>query len=199
LRKIDTSTLPHVDIRPQVILLNLLYLKVLIKRDRALLFDAHDTRTSRAQSSFVQDLQAKMQTRQGSAPPYEMQVLDAVLNAVVTQLGHDLECVRGPVASLLAELEENIDRRALRMLLRLSKQASAFEHRARLVRAVLDDILESNDSLATLYLTHNARSVHGPESLSEAESLLESYYAICDEVVQDAQSLTSMIKSTDDM
>ncbi|KHO11703.1 hypothetical protein MAA_10647 [Metarhizium robertsii ARSEF 23] len=202
MRKIDTSNLPHIDIRPTVILLNLLYLKVLIKRDRVLLFDMDGTRTSSVQASFVEDLQTKMRpdrTDGVAPPPYEFEVLDAVLNAVVIELGNELESVRTPVISLLAELEENIDRQKLRMLLKLSKQASAFEHKAKLVRTVLDDILESNDSLSALYLTDNAQNVHGPEDLSEVESMLESYYAICDEIAQDAQSLTSMIKNTDDI
>ncbi|KAK8922728.1 Mitochondrial inner membrane magnesium transporter mrs2 [Metarhizium anisopliae] len=202
MRKIDTSNLPHIDIRPTVILLNLLYLKVLIKRDRVLLFDMDGTRTSSVQASFVEDLQTKMRldrTDGVAPPPYEFEVLDAVLNAVVIELGNELESVRTPVISLVAELEENIDRQKLRMLLKLSKQASAFEHKAKLVRTVLDDILESNDSLSALYLTDNAQNVHGPEDLSEVESMLESYYAICDEIAQDAQSLTSMIKNTDDI
>ncbi|KAK9441588.1 inner membrane magnesium transporter MRS2 precursor [Metarhizium brunneum] len=202
MRKIDTSNLPHIDIRPTVILLNLLYLKVLIKRDRVLLFDMDGTRTSSVQASFVEDLQTKMRpdrTDGVAPPPYEFEVLDAVLNAVVIELGNELESVRTPVISLLAELEENIDRQKLRMLLKLSKQASAFEHKAKLVRTVLDDILESNDSLSALYLTDNAQNVHGPEDLAEVESMLESYYAICDEIAQDAQSLTSMIKNTDDI
>ncbi|KID59922.1 inner membrane magnesium transporter MRS2 precursor, partial [Metarhizium hybridum] len=159
------------------------------------------TRTSSVQASFVEDLQTKMRldrTDGVAPPPYEFEVLDAVLNAVVIELGNELESVRTPVISLLAELEENIDRQKLRMLLKLSKQASAFEHKAKLVRTVLDDILESNDSLSALYLTDNAQNV-GPEDLSEVESMLESYYAICDEIAQDAQSLTSMIKNTDDI
>ncbi|KAL3955082.1 hypothetical protein ACCO45_010645 [Purpureocillium lilacinum] len=68
LRKIDSSNLPHILIRPSAILLNLLHLKVLIKHDRVLLFDVYGSKTSYPQSAFMYDLQGKLQQKPSQDP-----------------------------------------------------------------------------------------------------------------------------------
>ncbi|KAF5009526.1 hypothetical protein F66182_15551, partial [Fusarium sp. NRRL 66182] len=46
LRKIDSSVLPHILVRPSTILISLLHLRVLIKADRVLVFDAYGSADS---------------------------------------------------------------------------------------------------------------------------------------------------------
>ncbi|KAJ2890621.1 inner membrane magnesium transporter MRS2 [Zalerion maritima] len=73
LRKIDSSNLPHILVRPSAILLNLLHLKVLIKHDRVLLFDVYGSKTSYPQSSFMYDLQGKLQQGLGQQQQQQQQ------------------------------------------------------------------------------------------------------------------------------
>ncbi len=82
MRKIDSSNLPHILVRPTAILLNLLHLKVLIKFNRVMLFDGYCPKASYPQSAFMYDLQGKLQQKapqSNGGLPYEFRALEAVL------------------------------------------------------------------------------------------------------------------------
>ncbi|KAK3900185.1 hypothetical protein C8A05DRAFT_17482 [Staphylotrichum tortipilum] len=203
LRKIDSSNLPHILVRPSAILLNLLHLKVLIKHDRVLLFDVFGSTSSYPQSAFMYDLQGKLQQKQSAglnSLPYEFRALEAVLMSVTTELEADFESVRDPVIRVLSELEDDIDREKLRVLLVLSKKVSTFEQKAKLVRDAIEELLEADDDLAAMYLTEKMHDlVRGEDDHTEVELLLESYNKICDEVVQEASNLVSSIRNTEEI
>ncbi|KAK3935601.1 hypothetical protein QBC46DRAFT_397092 [Diplogelasinospora grovesii] len=203
LRKIDSSNLPHILVRPSAILLNLLHLKVLIKHDRVLLFDVYGSKTSYPQSAFMYDLQGKLQQKQAPGAnglPYEFRALEAVLMSVTSELEADFEAVRDPVIRILSELEDDIDREKLRILLVLSKRVSTFEQKAKLVRDAIEELLEADDDLSAMYLTEKAHDlVRGEDDHTEVELLLESYNKICDEVVQEASNLVSSIRNTEEI
>ena len=210
LRKIDSSNLPHILVRPSAILLNLLHLKVLIKYDRVLLFDLYGSQTSYSQHSFMKELQAKLKPVSSSSSssssssaqslPYEFRALEVVLTSVTAALETDFETVREPVMHVLGQLEDDIDRHRLRELLILSKRVSTFEQRAKLVRDAIDELLEAEDDLAAMYLTDRANKiVRGEEDHTEVEMLLESYHKLCDEIVQEAGNLVSGIRNTEEM
>ncbi|KAF7557521.1 hypothetical protein G7046_g6007 [Stylonectria norvegica] len=203
LRKIDSSNLPHILIRPSAILLNLLHLKVLIKHDRVLLFDIYGSKTSYPQSAFMYDLQGKLQQKNPTASgglPYEFRALEAVLTSVTSELEADFESVRDPVMRILSELEDDIDRQKLRVLLILSKRVSTFEQKAKLVRDAIDELLEADDDLAAMYLTEKAHDLYrGMDDHTEVEMLLESYHKLTDEIVQEAGNLVSGIRNTEEI
>ncbi|KID72535.1 Mitochondrial inner membrane magnesium transporter MRS2 [Metarhizium brunneum] len=203
LRKIDSSNLPHILIRPSAILLNLLHLKVLIKHDRVLLFDVYGSKTSYPQSAFMYDLQGKLQqkTAQGSnSLPYEFRALEAVLTSVTSEMEADFEAVREPVMRILSELEDDIDRDKLRILLILSKRVSTFEQKAKLVRDAIEELLEADDDLAAMYLTEKTHDLYrGLDDHTEVEMLLESYHKLTDEIVQEAGNLVSGIRNTEEI
>ncbi|KAL1843940.1 hypothetical protein VTJ49DRAFT_6883 [Mycothermus thermophilus] len=203
LRKIDSSNLPHILVRPSAILLNLLHLKVLIKHDRVLLFDVYGSTSSYPQSAFMYDLQGKLQQKQNAGAnslPYEFRALEAVLMSVTAELEADFEAVRDPVIRILSELEEDIDREKLRILLILSKRVSTFEQKARLVRDALEELLEADDDLVAMYLTEKTHDlIRGEDDHTEVELLLESYHKVCDEVVQEASNLLSSIRNTEEI
>lgn len=203
LRKIDSSNLPHILVRPTSILLNLLHLKVLIKHNRVLLFDVYGTKASYPQSAFMYDLQGKLQQKAAATNgglPYEFRALEAVLQSVTQELEADFEAVRDPVIRILGELEDDIDRHKLRVLLILSKRVSTFEQKAKLVRDAIDELLEADDDLVAMYLTEKTHDIHREtEDHTEVEMLLESYYKLCDEIDQEAQNLVSSIRNTEEM
>lgn len=203
LRKIDSSNLPHILVRPTSILLNLLHLKVLIKHNRVLLFDVYGTKASYPQSAFMYDLQGKLQQKAAATNgglPYEFRALEAVLQSVTQELEADFEAVRDPVIRILGELEDDIDRHKLRVLLILSKRVSTFEQKAKLVRDAIDELLEADDDLVAMYLTEKTHDIHREtEDHTEVEMLLESYYKLCDEIDQEAQNLVSSIRNTEEI
>ncbi|KAI0397718.1 cora-domain-containing protein [Xylariaceae sp. FL0594] len=203
LRKIDSSNLPHILVRPTSILLNLLHLKVLIKYNRVLLFDVYGTKASYPQSAFMYDLQGKLQQKTAATNgglPYEFRALEAVLQSVTQELEADFEAVRDPVIRILGELEDDIDRHKLRVLLILSKRVSTFEQKAKLVRDAIEELLEADDDLAAMYLTEKTHDIHRQlDDHTEVEMLLESYHKLCDEIVQEAGNLVSSIRNTEEI
>ncbi|KAL8644304.1 MAG: hypothetical protein Q9210_007320, partial [Variospora velana] len=204
LRKIDSSLLPHILVRPSAILINLLHLRVLIKNDRVLMLDAYGTTDSYAQSVFMYDLQGKLAQKQSSPQaaslPYEFRALEAVLISVTSGLETEFEGVSEPVVRVLRELEEDIDRDKLRHLLIYSKKLGTFEQKARLVRDAIDDLLEADDDLVIMYLSERAQGkVREEDDHTEVEMLLESYHKVCDEIVQVSSNLVSNIRNTEEI
>ncbi|KAJ5203719.1 uncharacterized protein N7498_004598 [Penicillium cinerascens] len=206
LRKIDSSTLPHILVRPSAILINLLHLRVLIKADRVLVFDAYGSQDSYMQSLFIYDLEGKLRHKQpqgaqaGQALSYEFRALEAVLISVTTGLEEEFNGVRDPVVRVLRALEEDIDRDKLRHLLIYSKKLGTFEQKARLVRDAIDDLLEADDDLAAMYLTERSTGKERDEDdHQEVEMLLESYHKVCDEIVQASGNLVTGIRNTEEV
>ncbi|KAJ9500447.1 magnesium ion transporter [Exophiala xenobiotica] len=206
LRKIDSSVLPHILVRPTAILINLLHLRVLIQSDRVLVFDAYGSTDSYTQSLFMYDLEGKLRQkadpRNGSTHlPYEFRALEAVLISVTSGLEAEFALVRDPVTHILSELEEDIDRDKLRHLLIHSKKLGTFEQKARLVRDAIDDLLEADDDLAAMYLTERKTSgtLRPENDHQEVEMLLESYHKICDEIVEISGNLINNIRNTEEV
>ena len=149
------------------------------------------------------DLEGRLRqkdTRQAGALPYEFRALEAILISVTSGLEGEFEGVREPVVRVLRELEEDIDRYKLRYLLIYSKKLGTFEQKARLVRNAIDDLLEADDDLASMYLTEKANGKTRSENdHTEVEMLLESYHKVTDEIVQASENLVSNIRNTEEM
>ena len=184
-------------------MINLLHLRVLIKHNCVLVLDAYGSTDSFAQSQFMYDLTGKLSqkdTRQTGGLPYEFRALEAVLISVTTGLEAEFEGVSEPVVRVLRELEEDIDRDKLRHLLVYSKKLGTFEQKARLVREAIDDLLEADDDLVTMYLSERAQGkVREEQDHTEVEMLLESYHKVCDEIVQISGNLVNNIRNTEEM
>jgi magnesium transporter len=197
-------------VRESAILINLLHLRCLIKHNRVLVFDVYGSTDSYAQSLFMYDLEGKLRQRQTSPNaavvganndiPYEFRALEAVLISVTSGLESEFEGVREPVVRVLRELEEDIDRDKLRHLLIYSKKLGTFEQKARLVRDAIEDLLEADDDLASMYLTEKAGGKEREEqNHDEIELLLESYHKVADEIVQVSSNLVSAIRNTEEI
>ena len=206
LRKIDSSVLPHILVRPSAILINLLHLRVLIQSDRVLVFDAYGSTDSYTQSLFMYDLEGKLRQKSDSRSssnylPYELRALEAVLISATSGLEAEFTLVRDPVVRVLRALESDIDRDKLRHLLIHSKKLGTFEQKARLVRDAINDLLEADDDLAAMYLTERQKTGHSRAETDhqEVEMLLESYHKICDEIVEISGNLISNIRNTEEV
>ncbi|RPA81734.1 cora-domain-containing protein [Ascobolus immersus RN42] len=219
LRKLDSTVIvPHILVRRNSILVNLLHVRALIKSDSVLLFDVYGSTDSYVQSVLMYDLEGKLRqgnkcpngtttsssnssvSSNGGGLPYEFRALEAILISTTAALEDEMRVLQGLVVNLLQELEEDIDRDKLRNLLIYSKKLSTFEQKAKLIRDAIDEILESDEDLADMYLTEKAMGMERPvEEHSEVELLLEAYYKVCDEIVQISGNLVSNIRSTEEV
>ncbi|KAL5439094.1 magnesium ion transporter [Paraphaeosphaeria minitans] len=203
LRKIDSSLLPNILIRPTAILINLLHIRALIKHNRVLVFDAYGTTDSKSQSVFMYDLDSKLRQKESAVTgnlAYEFRALEAVLISVTLGLEKEFEGVSEPVMRVLMELEEDIDRDKLRSLLVYSKKLGSFEQKARLVRDALSELLDADDDLSAMYLSEKAAgTLREEDDHTEVEMLLESYHKVADEIVQAAENLVSSIRNTEEI
>ena len=137
---------------------------------------------------------------QSGGLPYELRALEAILINVTTGLEAEFEGISEPIVRVLRELEEDIDRDKLRHLLIHSKKIGTFEQKARLVRDAIEDLLEVDEDLVTMYLSERAQHRHRDKSdHNEVEMLLESYHKVCDEIVQESGNLVSNIRNTEEM
>lgn len=223
LRKIDNSSIdivPTIAVRKNCILVNLLHIKSIIMKDRIMIFDTSDASSIRKIGLFIYDLQDKLKTNINQNTSFEFKALETILINVMSVLENDLNRHISICSSILFELENQIDRSKLRDLLIHSKALTTYTQKALLIRNVLDELLETDEDLKGMYLTQlfdtsnksskiqqlddvdNGIEFNTEDSefnFSEIEILLENYYNQCDEFVQQANSLISDIKSTEEI
>ncbi|KAG7864061.1 hypothetical protein KL919_000089 [Ogataea angusta] len=231
LRKIDSSNVdvaPIIAVRSNCILINLLHIKALVKADSVLVFDTANSEAASKLSLFMYDLEAKLKVKtvHGTTnvnQSYEFRALESILINVMAVLETELQQHLKVCTKILNHLDTEIDREKLRDLLVNSKKLTTFYQKSLLIKNVLDELLDNDDDLESMYLSE--RSVYGGpfrqeelridgngskdhESVNmsmdeldtgEIEMLLESYYKQCDEIVQQAQTLINDIKSTEEI
>lgn len=202
LRKIDTSAIdvvPVIMIRPSnAILVNLLYIKAIIKKDSVMVFDTSNSEVATKLGIFMYDLELKLQSPISNIC-YEFRALESILVSIMSYLEAEIKLHRRQCGIILAELEDEVDRQKLQELLINLKKLSSFHQRAILIRDVLEELLENDEDLAGMYLTDPKEFKPEEENYDEIELILESYYRQCDEFVQQAGSLLNDIKATEEI
>lgn len=208
LRKIDSSTvdvIPSLVIKKNCFLVNLLHIKAMIQKDKVLVFDTDNSDAAIKLGVLMYDLEAKLSRRnsvyQGRSlnykENYEHRALESILINVMTCLETEYKHHQSVCGMILNDLENQIDRDKLRDLLIKSKNLTSFFQKSTLIRDLLDELLESDEDLAGMYLTEK-KDEH-TDDYSDLEMLLETYYKQCDEYVQQSESLIQDIKSTEEI
>lgn len=203
LRKVDSSS---IDVVPSImvrrgtaIVVNLLHIKAIIQRDNVKVFDTSDPSAATKLGLFMYDLEMKLKSP--SSLPYEFKVLECILISILSYLEAELHAHVSNCGMILSELEDQISRESLQQLLIKLKKLTSFYQRATLIRDVLEELLDDDEDLNDMYLT--TVKPYNPSSevtdYSDIEMILESYYKHCDEVVQQAGSLISDIKATEEI
>ena len=144
------------------------------------------------------DLESKLSAATGTMGTqfYEHRALESMLINVMSSLEAEFKLHYTICSQILSELENEVNRDKLRELLIKSKNLSLFYQKSLLIREVLDELLETDDDLAAMYLTVKKTE---KDDFAELEMLLETYYTQCDEFVQQAASLIQDIKSTEEI
>lgn len=203
LRKVDSSTIdvaPSIMVRPNnAIIVNLLHIKAIIQKDNLKVFDTANPQVAARLGLFMYDLELKLQTP--SSLPFEFKALECILISVLSYLEAELQTHMAACGKILSELEDHISRENLHELLIDLKTLSSFYQRATLIRDVLEELLDNDEDLNAMYLTtlKNYKPNSSETDYSDVEMILETYYRHCDEVVQQAGSLISDIKATEDI
>ncbi|KAK4049513.1 magnesium ion transporter [Microbotryomycetes sp. JL201] len=205
LRKLDSAVptvVPTILVRRSCIIVTVLHLRVVITGKQVALFDSVGSEDSWLKGVFVWHLEGALKSTGRSAHglPYEFRALESCLISVTTALETELANIRSLVLTLLAELEDHIERDKLRLLLQYSRKLSAFQKRATLVQECLEEVLENDDDLAAMYLT--AKLEGKPRSADdheEVELLLESFSKRCEEIVSEVETLSANVRSTEDI
>lgn len=172
LRKIDSTNIdvaPSIAVRSNGILVNLLHIKALIKRNEVLVFDTASFESASKISLFMYDLESKLQTRvvHGGMlglhsnnqniinQNYEFKALECILVNVMAVLETELRVHLESVSKILNELDSQIDRTNLKDLLVKSKGLTTFYQKSLLIRNTLDELLDNDEDLENMYLTEN--------------------------------------------
>ncbi|KZV85432.1 Mg2+ transporter protein [Exidia glandulosa HHB12029] len=203
LRKIDSripNLVPTILTRKEAILVNVLHIRALIKADAVILFDSYGSADSRLHSVFLYHLEHNLKTKSAPLLPYEFRALESVLLSVVSALEAEMVFLRNLVGSVLAELEDDIDRDKFRRLLHCSRKLSSFHNRAKLVQEALAEVLEQDEDLAAMYLTDkkidHKRQISDHEEL---EVLLESFSKQVEEIVTESESAMGNVTATQEI
>ena len=176
LRKIDATNVdvaPSIAVRSNGILINLLHIKALIKRNEVLIFDTASSKSAGRLSLFMYDLENKMRTKvvHGGMlgvhgqhygyntnminQNYEFKALECILVNVMAVLESELRSHLDKLNNILKELDSQIDRANLKDLLVYSKALTMFYQKSLLIRNTLDELLDNDEDLENMYLTEN--------------------------------------------
>ncbi|CCH62633.1 hypothetical protein TBLA_0H03520 [Henningerozyma blattae CBS 6284] len=204
-----TDLVPTILVRKNTILISLLTIRALIKPDMVILFDSVGNGiplNSEAHRAFLSDLQTKLRNESTSNEitqdplPYELRALESIFLFALTNLTSEMKVLLAVCNSILEDLEYSITRGKLRFLLSRSKKLTVFHKKSILVRDMLNDLLEDEEMLCSLYITDrlNGHERCG-EDHEEIEMLIETYYSRLDEIVQHVESAISNVKTTEEI
>ncbi|KAF9515128.1 hypothetical protein BS47DRAFT_1316363 [Hydnum rufescens UP504] len=217
LRKIDSripNLVPTILVRKETFLVvNILHIRALVKADMVVLFDTYGSSDSRLHSVFLYHLEASacglsLQSAseahnlrsKGNTLPYEFRALESILLSVLSALEAEMVFIRHLVGGLLSELEDDIDRDKFKRLLHYSRRLTNFHSRAKLVQEAIEEVLEQDEDLAAMFLTDKKNAVpRTPNDHEELEVLLESFGKQVEEIVNEADTMTSNVQSTQEI
>lgn len=206
---VHVEFVPLIVTRSNSILLNLLNIRAIINCDSLVVFDSHSSlglgsrlSESHSHGKFLKDMSARLQASHPDANtlPYEFRALEGILIDVTTNLNTEMSVHKTVLGNILASLDGSIERTKLRYLLIQSKKLGQFHQKAKLIRDLLDDLLNDDEGLNAMYLSE-ASNGRKRESINhqEVELLLESYYATIGEIVQTVENLMSQIKTSEEI
>lgn len=203
LRKLDSlqpNLVPTILSRRSAILINMLHVRALIKADKVILFDpAGSTDSNSLRQKLLQHLEHNIQCST-SQLAYEHRVLESILISVADALEEEMAYTRQIVGDLLADLEVDIDRENLKRLLYYSRRLAGFQSRVKYVLASIEEVLESDEDLAAMYLS--AKRDQQPRATAdheELEMLLESFAKQVEEIVSEVDTVVANMQSTQEI
>lgn len=206
LRKIDSSAIdiiPSILVKRNCMIINILYIKALITKNEVYVFDTNNSKFISKLGVLMYDLESKLgqQHANNNSQYYEHQALESILINITSTLETEFKLHYEFFQQLLIDLENQVNRDKLRDLLIKSKDLTLFFQKAILIRDVLDELLDNDEDMASMYLTNPIKGNQQIDDFdfADLEMLIETYYTQCDEYVQRSESLIKDIKSTEEI
>lgn len=194
-----SELVPSILIRRKSILLSILSIRALIKPDMVIIFHSLNFQLD---SVFLTNLEKKLKD-DTILLPYEFRVLESILVYALQSLTNEMKILLSLSNNVLEDLEYGITTDKLRILLAQNKGLSAFHKKVILLRDLLDDLLEDNESLDDMYISQDITGHELDNDVednhSEIEMLIETYYTRIDEIVQRVEAALSNVKTTEEI
>ena len=158
--------------RKKVVIMNLGVIKMLISFDRVWLFNTD----SEEVTDIVAPGLAKALKADNQSLDFELRVIEFAFNHKLNKMKDTADDLEKSTNRLLKQVEQDYDDRKLENLLRLKKKLSRFEIILKENEAAALEVLEDDDDLRDLCITHKMRA---PEEeaidIEEIESIFESF------------------------
>lgn len=212
LRKIEKSRqndlVPTLLVREKCILISLLTYKALVKSNMVIIFNSiGDSRSlpSTTQKLLINDLQIRLKNKFTNELgftnlPFEFRALEGIFTSALSNLTSELKLLLTMSEGILSDLETDITRYKLRLLLIQNKKLSIFSKKVSLFKETIDDILEQDDVLCDMYLSDKELGIeHRGDDHADLEMLLETYYSYINEIVQMTESAINNVKTTEEI
>jgi len=206
LRVIDTSflqQLPCFLVRDGTILVNIEQFRAIIKHDRVFLFIQQGNEEELKE--FCRFLQYRI-TRDSSTPsattgsylPYEFKVIDAILTIVSESLYQSHLHLKLRIDRVLEDVHLQDSDKGLKALMGLNKELNTFQKRVGEVHSALNQVLNSDEDLAAMYLTVQFTTGHRRriDQHEEAEMMFENYLAQIEDIGNEVSELQNSIDVT---
>ena len=202
LRDVDlrSEAVTRILVRPATIVLHFFDLLMVIQADEALLIDLRETLNDE-RSGLYKDFGRRISGHKEAVTvpelPYELRAVEATLIAVISTLHHDLAKVRREAEDKVQQLnlEPSLAVAGLDLLFEYSRRLGKIEQKARLVRDVIREVLDTDEDLAGMYLSDRlAGKPHETWDHQEAEYMFEAYYIAADGLVESAHDTVGVIQ-----
>jgi magnesium transporter len=205
LRKLDgtlKNQLPAILVRPGSFLVHLDHIRAIVTHCSVTLFE-----NGEASTYFVEELAQRIKSSFGESIsiggsgnlPFEFVSLEAILARVTQSLQEEVDRLLPEIEEHMATLQRNVHWDKLMLMLECKKRVNAMMQKANAFRNCLHELLESDDDMANMYLSHRAAS-NGERPVAaheEVELLLESYLKTMEEIAARVVVLEENIRSTE--
>jgi magnesium transporter len=186
-------------VRANSIIIRLQYIKAIITTDSVVLLDS-DHYTIQ---EFLPELQRRILSSEEDEIPFEFVVLEAMMMEMFSVLDDRLNDLEPALREVLNRLLDprifSVDRGELHILLHHSKNLSEFHSTVKDIEATLTDVLDSEEDMADMYLTHVAQTgeYRNEEDTEKIYNILEAYLMQAENMLSEVQKLRDSIDQSE--
>lgn len=202
IRQVDPAfaAKPALWVRHSAIVVSLEGIRAIIFWNKMLMFDSRRAETKEL-ASIAQ--KCVMSTPDEENPqPFEFNALEGILISLAVRLEREFDNLKPAIESYIHTLPSKLTTKMLEVLRRRKQQLNHFHSRANTIKTVLENLLDDDEEMASMYLTEkrvNKDVARPSEEHMEAETLLEAYLQVIDEHVNLATLLNDAIDDTEDL
>ncbi|KAI0558448.1 mrs2 [Gracilaria domingensis] len=202
IRQVDPAfaAKPALWVRHSAIVVSLEGLRAIILYNKMFLFDPTTEKTQQLLYIAKQSITAQPDAE--NPQPFEFRALEGILIYLAMGLETEFGRLKPQIEEYLHQMPNELTTKMLEELRLKKQQLNQFHARANSVRSVLENLLDEDEEMASMYLTEKHISENYARSAvdhSEVETLLEAYLQAIDLHVNHASLLNDAIEDTEDL